>query len=94
MRGIGRRATDEERERIFQVGNLVPSYGGDVDRVIEYHKTTNDWRGWAVTVIGTEPNAFGQGPHVRQHCTEPSIARRRLPEHLVMMVDGLPVLRR
>jgi hypothetical protein len=91
MRGIGRRATDEERERIFQAGNLVPSYGGDVDRVIEYHKSAG---GWAVTVIGTEPNAFGQGPHVRQHCTEPSIARRRLPEHLVMMVDGLPVLRR
>lgn len=90
---LGRRATDEERERIFQVGNLVPSYGGEVDRVIEYRAYVKGAGGWAVTVIGTEKNTFGQGPHVRQHCTEPSIARRNVPDRCVMIVDGLRVLR-
>ena len=58
----------------FKVGNIVPSYGGNLDLVLGFHAKGQDAsEGWAVEVIACDRhgnNVRGERPRV--HATPPS----------------------
>ena len=81
-----REATDKERAEIFTPGNIVPSYGGYLDRVIEYQPVVEGtWFDWCVTVQG-----LGED-RIRNHCTSPRIALK--PGRNTVTVAGYNVVK-
>jgi hypothetical protein len=83
-----RQATTEERQQIFQVGTLVPSYGQNMDVVLAY--TELDDGVWGVTVKGSDGRT-------RSHSTNPEIVNGTKllnNPNVTMIVNGLAVHRR
>jgi hypothetical protein len=71
---------DNKLPDYFKPGNIVPSYGGGYDRVLEFHPSTAE-RGWHVVVQAVKKNAAGEwvpdpnDMRVRSHFTHPDMQK-------------------